>query len=445
MNLFAKASCLAVTAASLCLADSSAITLTLKQAIARARQYSPQLQAARIAQQLAHEDTKQARAAALPTVNGFNQFIYTEGNGTPSGVFVANDGVHVYNEQLQAHEELLALLRGGEVRLAAATEAVARVKSDVASRGLVVTVVQDFYAVISADRKAQNARKGLDEARRFLDISQKLEAHGEAAHADTIKAQLQVGARERELSDAQLSAEKAKIALAVLTFPSLTTDFEVVDDTPDSALPAPLEDASRAAQQNSPDLLAARLGLHQAQLGVTVARYAYLPSLGLDVFYGINANQFAARATEVQDTGRSTLPNYIVPFRQNLGYSAQATLNIPLWNWGATHSKVKQAKLRQEQAQSDLSATEKQVQADLATAYREQEGAFQQLTSLRSSSDLAAESLRLTLLRYKAGEATAFEVSDAQSTASLARAALDDGIVRYRVALATIQNLTGAL
>jgi len=61
------------------------------------------------------------------------------------------------------------------------------------------------------------------------------------------------------------------------------------------------------------------------------------------------------------------------------------------------------------------------------------------------SSDLAAESLRLTLLRYQAGEATALEVVDAQSTANLSRTAYDDGLLRYRVALAAVQSLTGIL
>jgi outer membrane protein TolC len=134
-----------------------------------------------------------------------------------------------------------------------------------------------------------------------------------------------------------------------------------------------------------------------------------------------------------------------VPSRQNLGYSAQATLNIPLWNWGATQSKVKQAKLRQEQAQLDLSTAQKETRAAIAIAFDEAQAAFAQLSSLRSSSELAAESLRLTLLRYQAGEATALEVSDAQTTATQARGAYDDGTVRYRIALASIQNLTGTL
>jgi outer membrane protein TolC len=175
-----------------------------------------------------------------------------------------------------------------------------------------------------------------------------------------------------------------------------------------------------------------------------VARYAYLPSLGLDFWYGIDANQFAARTNyPTQATGRSTLPNYEVPFRQNLGYSAAATLNVPVWSWGSIRSKVKQAQLRERQAEVDLATARKQLQGSLTGAYGEAQTALAQIESLRSSSDLAAESLRLTLLRYKAGEATVLEVVDAQTTATQARSAYDDGLLRYRVALANLATLTG--
>ena len=58
---------------------------------------------------------------------------------------------------------------------------------------------------------------------------------------------------------------------------------------------------------------------------------------------------------------------------------------------------------------------------------------------------LGTESLRLTTLRYKNGESTVLEVVDAQTTATLANAAYEDGAVRYRVALANLQTLTGEL
>jgi len=427
-------------------ASSETLTLSLQDALTRAHQYGIQIQTANVATLLAKEDHVQAKAATLPSVTGINQFIYTEGNGTPSGVFVANDGVHVYNEQLNAHEELLALIRRGEVRAAAAAEAVAQAKAVVAARGLNIAVVQDYYGIALAERKLKNAETTLSEAQEFFDITQKQERRGEAAHADSIKAELQVQQRKRDVQDAQLGIAKAKIALAVLIFATLQIDYEIVDDLEEIPVLPPLPETTTQANLANPDLRAAQATAKQARLEVSVARYAYLPSFGLDVWYGINANQFAARTDyPTQATGRSTLPNYQVPYRQNLGYVAQATLNIPLWSWGAIRSKVKQAAFREQQAQLDLTSTQRQLQADLGSTHREAETALSQVVSLRESSQLSAESLRLTLLRYKAGEATTLEVVDAQTTASQARGAYDDGLVRYRVALANLQSLTGTL
>jgi outer membrane protein TolC len=419
--------------------------ITLQDALARARQYGPQIQSANLNVALAREDKVQAKAAGLPSVNAFNQFIYTEGNGTPSGVFVANDGVHIYNEQAQVHEEVLAFVRRGEVRRAMAAEAVARAKVDVAQRGLKATVVQDYYTILAAQRKLVNAQTSLREAEQFLDITQKQEKGGEVAHADVIKAQITLQQRQRDLQDGQLNIDKARIALGVLIFPDFRSEFSVADDAQPTDILPPLPEAQAKATASSPDLQSARLSLQQAGYEHDIARYGYLPSLSLDFFYGIDANQFAARSALANESGRSTLPDYQVANRQNLGYSAQATLNIPVWNWGATRSKVKQAELKQQQAELDLSLAQRTLQGNLASAYREAQGAQAQLDSLRSSSDLSAESLRLTLLRYQAGEANALEVVDAQTTLLQARNAYDDGLVRYRLAVVNLQTLTGTL
>ncbi len=425
-------------------AGETALTITLQDALERAKKYGAQVETANIALQLARQDLKQARAAKLPTANGLNQFIYTEGNGTPSGVFVANDGVHVYNEQLIGHADLFSLVRRGEIRQAKAAEAVAEAKSDIAVRGLNATVVQDYYGIANAVRKVRNAQTSLSEAEHFLDITQKQERGGEAAHADVIKAQIPFQQRQRDLQDAYLGVEKAKNTLAVLIFPTLRSDYSIVDDMSQVPVLPSLPEAVVQAHTNNPDLRAAQAGVSEARAGVSVAKYAYLPSFALDVYYGINANQFAAQTTyPTFATGRSTFPAVQVPFRQNLGYSASATLNIPLWDWGSIHSKVKQASLRERQAEVDLSLAQKQLQAELATSYQEAQTALSQVQSLRSSSDLSAESLRLTIIRYQAGEATSLEVVDAQTTASQARNAYDDGLLRYRVALATLQTLTG--
>ena len=424
---------ISVLALTLPLTAQAPLVITLQDALTRARQYGTQIQSANLNTLLAREDRVQAKAATLPSLSAFNQFIYTEGNGTPSGVFVANDGVHVYNEQAQVHEEVLSLVRRAEIRRAAAAEAVAKAKVEVAQRGLNATVVQDYYAILAAQRHFANTQTSLREAEQFLDITQKQEKGGEVAHADVVKAQITLQQRQRDVQDAQLNIDKARIALGVLIFPDFRSDYSVADDAQQGPLLPPLPEAQAKATATNPDVAAARFSVQQAEYDHQVARYGYLPSLGLDFFYGINANQFAVNTDRPDE------------HRQNLGYSGQITLNIPVWNWGATRSKIKQAELKQQQAQLDLTLAQRTLQGNLAAAYSEAQVAQAQIDSLRTSLDLSTESLRLTLLRYQAGEATALEVVDAQTTLTQARNAYDDGLVRYKVALAQLQVLTGSL
>ena len=405
------------------------LTLSFQDALERASKYGIEIQTANIAELLAREDRIQAKAAMLPAVQYFNQFIYTGPNGTPTGIFVANNGPHVYNSQGQVHEDL-SWTRHAEYRRMVAAEMVAKAKADLAARGVIATVVQDYYAVAIAQRRLANAERSLDDARKFLDITQKQERGGEAAHADVVKAQVQAEQRERDVSEARLAIDKARLALGVIIFPDFRQDFSVVDDLDQISPLGSFNEVQSLALAKSPELRVAQAGFEQGQAEISAARTAYLPTLSLDYFYGIDANQVAIYNREGQ---------------KNLGSSAQATLTIPVWNWGATESKVRQAELKEKVAQLELTFAQRQLLANLNSFYREAQLAQTQLDSLRKSVELSAESLRLTLLRYQGGEATALEVVDAQTTLAQARNAYDDGLSRYRIALAAVQTLSGTL
>lgn len=404
------------------------LKLTLKDALDRARQYGPTFLQANIAAQLAHESTVQAKAALLPNVNGLSQFIYTQPNGTPSGVFVSNDGPHVYNDWATVHGDIWNPSKRADYRTATAAEVVARAKMDVAARGLFATVAQNYYAMAVAARKLVNAQQALREAQDFFGVTQKLEQGGEEAHSDVIKAQIQLEQRQRDLQDAQLTLDKARIGFAVLLFPDFRQDFTIEDDL-GSAQPLPaFPEVQQLAGRNNPDIRAAQATVQQQQYAIASARWAMFPTLSFDYFFGINANQFALH----NDSGQN-----------NLGSAAQAQLNIPVWTWGAARSKVRQAELQLQQAKNDLSFTQRQLLSELNSFYAEAQVAASQVDSLRRSEQQSAESLRLTILRYQAGEVTVLEVVDAQSTLIQARNAYDDGLARYRLALANLQTLTG--
>jgi outer membrane protein TolC len=406
------------------------ISLTLEGAMQRARTYSQQVYSASFAALLAHEDAVQAKAALLPTAQQFTQFIYTQPNGTPSGIFVSNDGPHVYNQQLIVHGEIYNPAKIADYRRALAAEALARARADLASRGLIVTVTQNYYGMVSSQRKTANARQSLDEAEQFLDITQKQERGGEAAHVDVIKAQIQVQQRQRELQDAQAAYDKARIGFGILIFPNYGQSYTVADDLETEVRLPSLDRVRALAQFNNPDIRVATALMQQQTHALTVARAAYLPSLSADYFYGINANQFATHNREGQNL---------------VGSVAQAQLTLPVWNWFSTRSRVRAAEFQVRQARTDLSLAQRTLLSEIESFYLEAQTAAAQLASLRSSVDLSAENLRLTRLRYTAGESTAQEVVDAQSGLVQARNSYDDGLVRYRVALANIETLTGTL
>ena len=128
---------------------------------------------------------------------------------------------------------------------------------------------------------------------------------------------------------------------------------------------------------------------------------------------------------------------------RNLGYSTVATLQIPIFSWGSDRSKLKQAELRRDQAHVELTFAQRQLLATCASSIAKPRRRRSEMESLASSAELAADSLRLTTLRYQAGESTVLEVVDAQNTLTQARNAYDDGQARFRVAVANLQTLTG--
>ncbi|MGD0497596.1 MAG: TolC family protein [Bryobacteraceae bacterium] len=410
-------------------APDASLRLTLEDAMTRARANSPQILQANINTLLAREDTRQAKAALLPWATSFNQFIYTPPNGDPSGVFVSADGTHVYNNQAVVHGDIYAPGKVADYRRMQVAEAVARARVEIAARGLTSIVVENYYGMVTAERKLTNARKSLGEAQRFLDITEKQERGGEAAHADVVKAQIEAERRQRESGEAQLGLDKARLGFSVLLFPDFRQDFTVVDDLDAARMLPPLDEIRALAGKNNPDIGAAQGSVEMQGWEVKAARSALLPSISFDYFFGINANQFALHNPE--------------GFR-NYGSAVQAQLTIPIWTWKTERSKITQAQLGLQQAKNDLSFTQRQLLANLNAFYREADTAGFQIASLRRSAELADQSLKLTLLRYQAGEAAALEVVDAQSTLADARNAYDDGLARYRLALANLQTLTGA-
>jgi outer membrane protein TolC len=422
------------------------VEITLNEAIRLAEKNEPGYAAAKANSQSAALDRSIARASLLPSARLLNQDIYVQFNGVPSqdgeGVsadyprFVSYDARPWEYIAQGVAEESLSVGAFAGVQRANAAAAMARAEQEIARRGLVATVVGLFYSSIAADRKLAVAVQALDEAAAFTKLTNQLEQKREAAHADVVKAELTEQQRNRDLENARVVAEKARLDLGVLLFADPRTGYTLKAPAKAAALESK-EAVEQAAAENNPELKGALAVVAVSRADVKAAWGAMLPSALFSVNYGIDANQFAANGPLVDPTTGIRA--------RNLGYSTSVTVNLPVWDWLSNQHKVKQSEIRHEAAKVALSATQRRLIAQLEEAYSEARVARDQLTSLDVSVAAAAESLRLTKLRYENGEAMALEVMDAENTYVTAENAREDGRVRYEAARAALQTLTGTM
>jgi len=416
--------------------------ITLDEAIRRAQTSDVAFRSAAADKTVAGLDKTIARSALLPGVVYHNQYLYTQpghpfppssntiNSGTTSTpIFIANNAVHEYTSQGVVTETIGVAGIADYHRLSAEAEASAA-RQEVARRGLVATVIGNYYNVLAAERKVVVAQRSADEALRFSQLTQKLETGREVAHADVVKANLQLQQRQRDLADARLAAEKARLDLGVLLFQNPLTPYTLANDLDQFPTLPPKTEVQSDGAKNNPDLRAALQAARAAKFELTSAKAAYLPDLSLAYIYGIDAERFAVNGADGS---------------RNLGYSAAVTIDIPVWDWFATRSRVKQSAARYDLANVELTATQRQLIATLEELYNEAAVASEQVTSFDESVRTAADSLRLTNLRYTAGEASVLDVVDAQTSYSAAQLAQVDAMVRYHLAFGQLQTLTGKL
>ena len=148
--------------------------------------------------------------------------------------------------------------------------------------------------------------------------------------------------------------EQSRLDLAVMLFPDFNQNFAVVDDL-QTLEPLPsFPEIEAAGKKNNPQLRAALAALQVANQEVTAAWGGLLPSLSVDYFYGIDSNSLPSELT--------VFATWDIP--------RVASLQIPIFSWGADRSKLKQAELRRDQAKVELSFAQRELLSHLRQFYQ---------------------------------------------------------------------------
>jgi outer membrane protein TolC len=401
-------------------------TLSVEQAVTLALDNAASLRQAQFDEQIASEDVKQARAALLPQFN----LPLTYWGTTPSKVrqpgdpltfsFVASSAINEsigwlsttgtidvagkLRAQLQASRALLAAAHAGTMA---------------ARRNLVLATIDAYYGLALTRQKRRLADEALALAEGFASVTQEQQKRGSAEEVDVLRARSAARSRRDEFAQAQLSESLTMSQLRVLTGLDYATYITVIRLSASEqviGLPAYQEDTIKLRPELAQLDAQKRAALAEAR----AARRELWPQLTYTLNGGFDAANFS-------------------PLGRYSGGSAMITLNVPIFNFGASKSRATQAELR---ARSLDVQRDNQVLQLKQEFYAARAGALSALDRTGFAAQAAAaaqQNLNLIFDRYHANKATLLEVLDAESDYSTTRLEYYQAIVDYHSARARLE------
>jgi outer membrane protein len=405
--------------------------LTLAEALRLANQQASSYQEAMLNERIAAEDVRQAQAAFLPKLSAPLSYIYTSpliGMGAPGEQsFIANNAINEYEAlgaaagDLDISGRLRASLTKNRALLAAA-----HAGAEVARRALAQAVTEAYYGLALATQQRAAADQNLSAAEDFERITSLLLSGGEVAAVDLTRAQLQTAARRDELERARVNETVAAGSLRVL----VGYDFLTPIAATDLILAMPTDSETRAF---TPAMISQRPEFAQfaaqrraAEKDIRVARADRLPQMNYVFNGGFDSN--------------SLNPGFL---KEHTGVSVTVNLTIPIFDWGASRSKERQARLRVAVVENARMQAVRGFAQQFYAAQAQANSAAARIRLAGAAVTQAQNNLDASIARYRAGEAQIIEVTDAQTTLVGQKSALYQAIFDYQTALARLRLATG--
>ncbi len=406
--------------------------LSLREAVQRGLQYNLGSVGLARAVQQAHGQSRTARSALLPNINGdvavtaqtenlqtIGLTFKFPGFSIPAlvGPFSYTD-VRARLSQTVANMTELNNYRASKETLSANQFSVQD------ARDLVVLAVGGAYLqVLAAQARVEAARAEVDTANALFTQTTQQFNFGKAAQLDVNRSQVETLTEQQRLLTLQDDAAKQKINLARLIGLPANAEYELTDQISYSPPPAVgIDDALKKALGQRSDLKAAESQLRAAERALAAARDERLPSLGVSADYG------AIGSTLPQAHGTFTLV---------------ATLSVPIWQGGRAAGDIEQATATLSQRQAELEDLKGQIESEVRSAYLDLQAATSQVDLSQQNIQLSQQTLDQMRTRLEAGVSNNVEVVQSQETVSSAQLDYINSVFAHNIAKLSLARAIG--
>ena len=327
--------------------------MTLDEAIDIALRQSPDLQSK-------FYEIPQAQADVLQAGLRANPVFYADGQLLPYGKFNRSNpgGPSQYDVNI-SHPVDLNGKRQARLRVTVRAQRVLEAQYQDAVRQMIDNVYSAYVDVLAARQAIRYSEATIDPQRglpKVLEVTEGRRNRGVDTQADVNRIKVQLDAAKIGLRDAVELYRKAMRNLATILYvpreavPAMELRGSIRDQ---AAPPPPLEELSKIAVENRPDLISFRLGIVRAEADVRLAQ----------------ANRFSDIYVLAQPYTLQNNQPY--GLKSPTSWALGVTVPMPIYN--RNQGAIARAKLNVTQTQLQLKTLERQVLTDVEDALREYE------------------------------------------------------------------------
>ena len=415
-------------------ASSTAVALTLNDAIARGLRANLGLLTSEQSSVQSRAQRMESLSALLPKVTGSIQETAQQTNLAALGFskFGGFPGAHIplivgpFSYSTAEAEAQIPLFNWSNIQSFRASKL--REKAAALSlkdaRDLVVLAVGNAYLeIIASAARVDAIQAQVNTARVLFNRASDKKKAGVSPGIDVLRAQVELQQQQQALVVQKNQLEKDKLTLArVIGLPN-GQEFTVADPTPPIPLEAMnLNDALTKAYANRSDYQAAEMQVKAAERTVQAAKAQWYPTLGVSGYYG--------------DQGPTFSNSHGV-------FSVTGSLNFNIFDGRRIKSDVLEQQSQLTNLRNQLQNLKGQIDFDVRNALLDLKASNEQVTVAKSNSQLAHETLTQAQDRFSAGVADNLEVVQAQEAQATASQNLINALYSNNVAKVELARALG--
>jgi outer membrane protein TolC len=394
------------------------VTLTVEQAVSRARTNQPLIQQALSAVEAARARIGEAQSQYYPTVSGTASYnrLSDESFAITSVLppFLASQVPSQYQALLAAPFSLVPVnnwdfnlglnqvitqfgKRDVQVKLAESALAAARIGVDQVTTMISYQAAQVFYTTLFLQEQGKALDVQYDNLQQHLRVILVREQTGSATRLEDLSTQVRMAALQSQRADVESQLQKQKIALRQLT--GLSPAAEIALSGSFDPGPAPAEDASLvdSALQKRPELRQAAEAESAAELNQRLATMGPRPTVSAHASMGYR---------------NGALPDINTPV---FNWVAGVQVNVPIFQGFLWARSQDEAGKKLEGARKNISAARLNATTQVLQAAQDVRAARQQVEISAGALQQAREMVEVAKVQYDIGVISNLEYLDAQT------------------------------